>query len=182
MCKITLWAKIYLKTVSYKSFAKPIDASFYMLKQFSVFSVFSSSLVNGSPEVSVYFTLPASGLLLTLHGPKVWYCTCTSLSLFRWVGSLYQVTKYWCFSYSNNLSNEYSGLISFRIDWLDLLAVQRTLKSLLTALQLERISSSVLSPFSVPTLTCLHDYWKNHSSDYTDFCWQSDSSDFLIYC
>ena len=39
--------------------------------------------------------------------------------------------KYWSFSFSNSLSNEYSGLISFRIDWLDLLAVQGTLKSLL---------------------------------------------------
>ena len=40
-------------------------------------------------------------------------------------------TKYWSFSFSISLSNEYSGLISFRMDWLDLLAVQGTLKSLL---------------------------------------------------
>ena len=39
--------------------------------------------------------------------------------------------RYWCFSFSISLSNEYSGLISFRIDWLDILAVQGTLKSLL---------------------------------------------------
>ena len=39
--------------------------------------------------------------------------------------------KYWCFSFSISPSNEYSGLISFRIDWFDLLAVQETLKSLL---------------------------------------------------
>ena len=39
--------------------------------------------------------------------------------------------KYWCFSFSINPSNEYTGLISFRIDWFDLLAVQGTLKSLL---------------------------------------------------
>ena len=39
--------------------------------------------------------------------------------------------KYWSFSFSNSPSNEYSGLISFRIDWFDLLAVQGTLKSLL---------------------------------------------------
>ena len=39
--------------------------------------------------------------------------------------------KYWSFSFSNSLSNEYSGLISFRMDWLDLLPVQRNLKSLL---------------------------------------------------
>ena len=49
--------------------------------------------------------------------------------------------KYWSFSFSNNPSNEYSGLISFRMDWLDLLAVQGTLKSLL---QLHRSKASIL--------------------------------------
>ena len=39
--------------------------------------------------------------------------------------------KYWSFSFSISPSNEYSGLVSFRIDWCDILAVQRTLKSLL---------------------------------------------------
>ena len=56
-------------------------------------------------------------------------------------------------------SNEYSGLISFRMDWLDLLAVHRTLKSLLQ--QFESISSSVLSLLCGPTPTSIHDYWKN---------------------
>ena len=51
--------------------------------------------------------------------------------LFQWVSSLHQVAKYWSFSFSIRSSNEYSGLISFRIDWLDLLAGQETLKSLL---------------------------------------------------
>ena len=51
--------------------------------------------------------------------------------LFKWVSSLHQVAKYWSFSFNISPSNEYSGLISFRMDWLDLLAVQRTLKSLL---------------------------------------------------
>ena len=44
--------------------------------------------------------------------------------------------KYWSFSFTISLSNEYSGLISFRIDWLDLLAVQETLKSLYAQLSL----------------------------------------------
>ena len=44
--------------------------------------------------------------------------------LFKWVSSLHQVAKYWSFSFSISPSNEYSGLISFRMDWLDLLAVQ----------------------------------------------------------
>ena len=51
--------------------------------------------------------------------------------LFQAVSSSHQVAKYWHFSFSISPSNEYSGLISFRIDWLDLLAVHRTLKSLL---------------------------------------------------
>ena len=52
--------------------------------------------------------------------------------LFWWVNSSHQVVKkYWSFSFSISPSNEYSGLISFRMDWLDLLAVQGTLKSLL---------------------------------------------------
>ena len=67
-------------------------------------------------------------------------------------------SKYWSFSFSISPSNEYSGLISFRMDWLDLLAVQGTL-------QFKSINSLVLSfPYS-PTLTSIHDYWKNHSFD-----------------
>ena len=51
--------------------------------------------------------------------------------LFQWVGSLHQVAKVLDLQLSISPSNEYLGLISFRIDWFDLLAVQRTLKSLL---------------------------------------------------
>ena len=51
--------------------------------------------------------------------------------LFKWVSSLHQVAKVWSFSFNISPSNEYSGLISFRMDWFDLLAVQGTLKSLL---------------------------------------------------
>jgi len=51
--------------------------------------------------------------------------------LFKWVSSSHRWPMYWSFSLSLSSSNEYSGLISFRMDWLDLLAVQRTLKSLL---------------------------------------------------
>jgi len=73
--------------------------------------------------------------------------------------------KYWSFSLSISLSNEYSGLISFRMDWLDLLAVQGTLKSLLQHHSSKSINSSALSfPYS-PTLISIHDHWKNHSLD-----------------
>ena len=65
--------------------------------------------------------------------------------------------KYCSFSFSISPSNEYSGLISFRIDWLDLLEVQGTLKSLLQHHSWS-ISSSVLSFLYSPTLTSIHDY------------------------
>ena len=81
--------------------------------------------------------------------------------------------KYWSFSFSINPSSECSGLISFQIDWFDLLAVCQTLKSLLQH-QFKGISSSVLSLLYDPTFTSIHDYWKNHSFDYTDICQQSD--------
>ena len=66
--------------------------------------------------------------------------------------------KYWSFSFNISSSNEYSGLISFRMDWLDLLAVPGTLKSLL---QYHSSKASILqhSAFHSPTLTSIHDYW-----------------------
>ena len=82
--------------------------------------------------------------------------------------------NYWSFSFSISLFNEHSGLVSFRMDWLDLLAVQGTLKSLLAS-QLKSIHS-VLSLLYGPTLTSVHDYWKNHSFDSMDLCQQSDVS------
>ena len=66
---------------------------------------------------------------------------------------------------SVSASSEYSGLISFRSDWFDLLAVQATLKSLL---QHHSSKASILrcsAFFILPTLTSIHDYWKNHSFD-----------------
>ena len=65
--------------------------------------------------------------------------------------------KYWSFSFSISPSNEYSGLISFRMDWLDLLAVQGTLKSSPTP-QFKRINSLALNFLYGPTLIAIHDY------------------------
>ena len=73
--------------------------------------------------------------------------------------------KYWSFSFSISPSNEHSGVISFRIDWLDFLAVQGALKESSPTLQLKSINSSALSFLYSPTLTSIHDYWKNHSFD-----------------
>ena len=72
--------------------------------------------------------------------------------------------EYWCFSFNISPSNEHSGLISFRMDWLDLLAVQGTLKSSPIP-QFKSIISLVLSFLYSPTLTSIHDHRKNHSLD-----------------
>ena len=74
-------------------------------------------------------------------------------------------SKCWSFSFSISPSNKYSGLISFRMDWLDLLAVQGTLKSLLQHHSSKSINSSELSFLHSPTFTSIHDQWKNHSLD-----------------
>ena len=71
--------------------------------------------------------------------------------------------KYWRFSFCITPSNEHPGLISFRMDWLDLLAVQDSQESSPTP-QFKSINSSVLSFLQSPTLTSIHDYWKNHCS------------------
>ena len=73
--------------------------------------------------------------------------------------------KYWSFSFNINLSNEHSGLISFRMDWLDLCAVQGTLKSLLQHHSSKASIFQCSSFLYSPTLTSIHDYWKNHSFD-----------------
>ena len=73
-------------------------------------------------------------------------------------------------------SSKYSGLISFRTDWFDFLAVQATLKNLLQPL-LKNISSSAHSLYG-RNLTSIHDHWKNHSFDYMDLRQQSDVSAF----
>ena len=70
------------------------------------------------------------------------------------------------------------GWFSFRIDWFNLLAVQGTLQESSPAPQFESINSSMHSRLYGPTLTSVQDYWKNHSFDYADRCWQSEISAF----
>ena len=88
--------------------------------------------------------------------PKIRVFSNESVLCIRW-------PKYWSFSFSISPSNVYSGLISFSVDWLDLLVVQGTLKSLL---QHHSSKASLLwhSIFSHSN-TFQHDYWKNHSFD-----------------
>ena len=77
-------------------------------------------------------------------------------------------SKYWSYSFSISPSNEYSGLISFRMDWLNLLAIQGTLKSLRQYHSSKASILPVLSFLYGPTLTSIHDYWKSHSFNYMD--------------
>ena len=76
-------------------------------------------------------------------------------SLFQWVNSCMKWTKYWSFSFSNSPSKEHPGLISFRMDWLDLLAVQGTLNSLL---QHHSSKASILWPSAFFTVQLSHLY------------------------
>ena len=69
-------------------------------------------------------------------------------------------SKYWSLSFSISPSNEYSGLIFFMIDRFDLLAAQGTFKSLLQHHNSQH-QFLILSFFYSPTLTTIHDYWKN---------------------
>ena len=73
--------------------------------------------------------------------------------------------KYWSFSFNISPPNEHPGLISFRMDCLDLLAVQGTLKSLLQHYSSKASILTELSFLHSPTLTSIHDHWKNHSLD-----------------
>ena len=96
-------------------------------------------------------------LLLAPIFPSIRVFSNESVLLIRW-------PKYWNFSFNISPSNEHPGLISFRMDWLDLLAVQGTLKSLL-----QHHSSKALillrSAFFIVQLISIHDHWKNHSLD-----------------
>ena len=87
-------------------------------------------------------------------------------------------SKYWSFSFSISPSNEYSGLISLRVDWFTLLAVQETLKSLL---QQCSSKASILQCSACFMVQLSHPYMttgKNYSFDYTELCQQSNVSSF----
>ena len=105
-------------------------------KPMSIESVMSSN----------HFILCRPLLLLPSIFPSIRvFCNESALSM-RW-------PKYWSFSFNISPSNEHQGLISFRMDWLDLLAVQGTLKSLLPTPQFKSINSSALSSFFIVQLS-----------------------------
>ena len=96
-------------------------------------------------------------LLLPSIFPSIKVFSIESTLRIRW-------PKYWSFSFNISPSNEHPGLICFRMDWLDLLAVQGTLKSLLQH-QVQKHQFFNVSFVYSPTLTSLHDHWINHSLD-----------------
>ena len=95
-------------------------------------------------------------LLLPSMFPSISIFSSESVLHIRW-------PEYWSFSFSISPSNEYSGLISLRLDWLDFFVIQGTFKSLL---QHHSFSLVLGFPYS-PTLTSIHDYWKNNSTTWT---------------
>ena len=97
-------------------------------------------------------------LLLLSILPSVRVFSSESVLHIRW-------PKDWSFSFSVSLSNDHSGLISFRIDWLDLLAIQGDSQESSPTPLFKSTNSSALSFLYSPTLTSIHDYWKNHSLD-----------------
>ena len=115
--------------------------------------------VHANPCPSSRWCHPTTSSLLLLPSifPSIRVFSNDSALHIRW-------PKYWSFSFNISPSNEHPGLISFRRDWLDLLVVQGTLKSLLQH-QFKSINSSVFSFLYSPTLTSIHDHWKNHSLD-----------------
>ena len=124
-----------------------ITDSWRLLKLMSIKSVVPSNhLIFWRPLLLPPSTFPSIGV-----------CSNEPVLCIRW-------PKYWSFTFSISPSNEHPGLISFRMDWLDLLAVQEILKSLL---QHHSSKASILqrSDFLIVQLTSIHDYWKNHSLD-----------------
>ena len=127
--------------------------------------------------MSTESVMPSNNLILC-HPLLLLPSIFTSISVFSNESALrIRWPKYWSFSFSISPSNAHPGLISFRMDWLDLLAVQQSLKSLFQH-HSSKASTSALSFPYCPTLTSIHDHWKNYSLDYMDFCWQCNVSAF----
>ena len=127
--------------------------------------------------MSIESVMPSSHLILCrslLLQPSIF----PSIGVFSYETVLHiRWPKYWRFSFSISPSNEYSGLISFRMDWLDLIAVQRTLKSLQhhsSKLSIPWCEAFFIVQLSHPYMTT----GKNITLTRQTFCWQSNASAF----
>ena len=126
-----------------------ITSSWSLLKLMSIESVMPSN----------HLILCHPLLLLPPIPPSIRVFYSESAPPIRW-------PKYWNFSFSISPSSEHPGLIPFRMDWLDLFAVQGTLKNLLQHHSSKSINSLALRFLHSPTLTSIHDYWKNCCLEY----------------
>ena len=129
------------------------QASLSITNSQNLLKLMSIELVMPSNHLILYRLL----LLLTFIFPSIKVFSNESALHIRW-------PQHWSFSFSTSPSNEYSGLIFFKIDWLDLLAVQGTLKSVLQH-STSKVSILWGSAFFMVQLTSMHVYWKSYSFD-----------------
>ena len=135
----------------------PMDCSTPVFPVHYQFLELAQTHVHPVSDASNHFTLCCPLLLLPSIFPSIRVFSNESVLRIRW-------PKYWSFSFSISPSNEYSGLISFRILVGSPCSPRDSQESSPTP-QFKSINSLVLSfPYS-PTLTSIHDYWKNHSLD-----------------
>ena len=154
----------------YLTLCDPMDCStpgFSITSSWSLLKLMSIELVMPSNHLILYRPL----FFLPSIFPSIRVFSNESVLRLKW-------PKYWSFSFSISPSNEYSGLISFRMDWLDLLAVQGTLRSLL---QHHSSKASILQRSAFFIVQLSHPYMttgKNHRFDYMDLCGQVNVSVF----
>ena len=185
----TPWEQLLFVTQSCPTLCNPMDCSSPGFPVLQNFPEFAQTHVHWVGDVIQPFHPLSSPSPLALHFSQ-------HQGLFQWVGSSPQVgPKFWSFNLSISPSNEYSGLISFRIEWFDLLAVQGTLKSLQhhsskplqseghkSLLQHHSLKASILWHSAFFTVQLSHPYMTTGKAiplticDY--ICWQSNVSTF----
>ena len=170
LAQLMLWKKISISRGAFLTCYMWLSSSVQLLSRVWLFATpwtaacqASLSITNSQSSIklmSIKSEMPSSRLILCCPlfllppiPPSIRVFSNESTLHMRW-------PKYWSFSFSISPSSEHPGLISFRMDWLDLLAVQGTLKSLL---QHHSSRASILQCSAF--FTSIHDHWKNHSLD-----------------
>ena len=163
-CNLRVW--ISFSSVQFSSFQSLSHVWLFVTPWATALQTSLSITNSRSPPkpMSIESVMPSNHLILC-HPLLLLPSIFPSIRVFSNESALHtRWPKYWSFSFSISPSNEHPGLIAFRMDWLDLLASQGTLKSSAT-LQFKSINSLALSFLYSPTLTSIRDHWKNHSLD-----------------
>ena len=163
---------LFISCCSVLSCVRLFATPWNIASQASLSSTISQSLLKFMSIESVML----SNHLILCHPLLLLPSVFPSIMVFSSESSLHiRRPKYWSFNFSINPSNEYSGLISFRISLISLQS-----KGLSRAFSRTTTHNSVLwcSVFFMVQLTSIHDYWKDHSFDYNHLCQQSDVSAF----